>query len=46
MKKGDVVKIKFLNRVVDAEILDFTDKYVKVKFENIVYKTSINNIQK
>ena len=46
MKKGDVIKIKFLNRIVDAKIVDITDKWVKVSFENITYKTSLNNIQK
>jgi FKBP-type peptidyl-prolyl cis-trans isomerase 2 len=46
MKKGDFIKIKFLGRIVDAQILDITDKWVKVSFECITYKTSINNIQK
>lgn len=46
MKKGDFIKIKFLGRIVDAQILDITDKWVKVSFEQITYKTSINNIQK
>jgi hypothetical protein len=46
MKKGDVIKIKFLNRIVEAQILDITDKWVKVFFDNVTYKTSLNNIQK
>lgn len=46
MKKGDFIKIKFLGRIVDAQILDITDKWVKVVFERITYKTSLNNIQK
>jgi hypothetical protein len=46
MKKGDVIKIKFLNRIVEAQIIDITDKWVKVEFENITYKTSLNNIEK
>ena len=46
MKKGDFVKIAVLGRIVNAKILDFSDKWVKVVFEAITYKTSINNIQK
>ena len=46
MKKGDVIKIKFLNRIVEAQILDIIDKWVKVFFDNVTYKTSLNNIQK
>jgi hypothetical protein len=46
MKKGDLVKIKFLNQIVEAKILNITDKWVKVIFENVTYKTSLNNIQK
>lgn len=45
MKKGDFIKIKFFDRIVDAQILDITQKWVKVIFEGITYKTSLSNIQ-
>jgi hypothetical protein len=46
MKKGDVIKIKFLTGIIEAKIIDITDKWVKVEFGNVTYKTSLNNIQK
>jgi hypothetical protein len=46
MKKGDIIKIKILTGIVEAKIVDITDKWVKVAFKNITYKTSLNNIQK
>jgi len=46
MKKGDLIKIKFLTKIIEAKIIEISDKWVRVEFDNVIYKTSLNNIQK
>ena len=46
MKKGDVIKIDFFGRIVEACVLQITNKWVKVSFDGNIYKTSIEKIQK
>ena len=46
MKKCDIIKIDFFGRIVEACILQITDKWVKVVFDGNTYKTSIEKIQR
>ena len=46
MKKGDVVKVKLLGKLVECRIIEITKKHAKVQFEEAQWIITIDKIEK